>query len=132
MEGVGSVFHGERETWISCWMGPLEAAIMDAVWSGSAKRTWTIRQLTSAVRDRGMPGEEEANQRALTTIATTVKRLVEKGLLALAPPFDDSWGRKHLVAGISEQDFYREVMQRVLVRFHDEQAPLFRKLISDL
>lgn len=52
------------------WLGPLEKRIMDVVW-GSGRKTFSIRDVY----------EEFRSELAYTTIATTINRLRDKGVL---------------------------------------------------
>lgn len=91
-------FEPEREG-LEAVMGPLEAKVMDAVWSTGET---TVREVWET-----LGGEEQV---AYTTIMTIFHRLFEKGYLARR-----SRGRAHLFRPrTSREEFQEGVLSRVL------------------
>jgi predicted transcriptional regulator len=104
-------------------LGPLEARIMSAVWSGDLPQPFVVRSV-----------QPLAPELAYTTLMTTLNRLADKGLLAV----EHERGRRayaYRAAG-RPRDYLvlasREQAQRMRERFGDAALTAFAAELGDL
>lgn len=104
-------------------LGPLEARLMRAIWSGSVAQPFVVRDLLGA-----------APNLAYTTVMTTLNRLAAKGLLSI----DEQTGQRayQYRTAASPDDFLdaasREHVDRLFELFGDAVLPALAARLREL
>lgn len=96
-------------------LGPLEAAIMSAVWDNSSKPI-NINKVQRTLR-------ETYKDLQYTTVASTMSRLVNKGMLTRELSLSD--GAFMFVSTETRDEYRRRVVSDVLVSLYEEDRDLF-------
>jgi len=114
--------HADADNGIELFLGPLEAAIMRAVW---AKQCQT-RAIFNYVRDNYEP--TKTGELAFTSVTSTVDRLYRRGLLLRS---GDKRAFIYAPFVPSEQQFIEEYLERALVALIDAYPREAGRIIVD-
>lgn len=125
MRVPGRHFYSEGENELCCWMGSLEAEVMDVVWSRPGQIPWAVKDIH---RWLGMRGVE----RAYTTTLSVVCRLTEKGILVR----QDSQPRRRTTAAyylpaMSFDEFVSSSIRRVIDRMMSDRPDKVIRSVRD-
>lgn len=104
-------------------LGPLEARIMRAVWSGQVRDSFVVRDIQAVTPEL-----------AYTTLMTTLNRLADKGILSVKQ-VPRQRAHEYRAAGTPEAFLTtasREQVNRMLERFGDAALAAFAAQLQEL
>ena len=121
VRGIHRKASGSRRSGLYKFLGPLESAVMDAVWSSASV---TVRQVHQRLLSR--------RRLAYTTVMTVMSRLAEKGLL-----HREKRGKAYLYRAAKSRDELRadlasEISRALLADFGDVAVVQFVKEMESL
>lgn len=113
------VFDSEGETWLRCWLPQREAQILEVLWSWPPRKSgYPLFEVITRVLD------EIPEEIAYTTLASTVARMMKKGLIQKLSGQNQP---VFILPTMSEEEFYRSRLLPVLTRLQSEAPESLRE-----
>lgn len=117
-------FDPRAPSWLECWLGPLEARVMEEVWTSRGPAPPTIARIVRAVL------RTSKTARRYTTVSTTVYRLIEKGVLSRTTP--ERHYHVKVFPLLSRDEFNRSHIEPVLRRLYREVPDMVIEIVLEL